>query len=59
MSARAGGTALWRVRPIVDMHIREDLATPFAGTDGEMAEHISRLHRDTGVQYAASEVRHE
>ncbi|WP_425065583.1 hypothetical protein [Reyranella sp.] len=57
MSARSGGEPLWWVRPIVEDVIREDQGTPFAGTHAAMVEHIARLHRRTGVQYAATELK--
>ena len=55
MSNRTDGTPLWWVRPIVDCVIREDLGKPFTGTRAAMVEHISRLHRETGLQHAAVE----
>lgn len=56
MSTRTDGSPLWWVRPIIDGVIREDRGTVFAGTRAAMVGHISRLHRETGWQHAATEV---
>jgi hypothetical protein len=56
MSARSNGQPLWLVRPIVDGVIREERGSVFAGTLAAMIEHIARLHRETGLQHAATEV---
>lgn len=54
MSNRTDGKPLWWVRPLVDGVIREEDGKPFVGTRAAMVDHISRLHRETGVQHAAT-----
>ena len=56
MSARTNGQPLWFVRPIIDGVIREARGSVFAGTLAAMVQHISRLHRETGLEHAATEV---
>jgi hypothetical protein len=54
MSNRTNGKPLWWVRPIVDGHADESAGRMFVGTEAEMVAHISRLHRETGTQHAAT-----
>lgn len=56
MSTRTDGSPLWWVRPIIDGFVREDRGKVFTGTRAAMVEHISQLHRETGLQHAATEV---
>lgn len=46
-------TPIWWVRPIVDGHTDESAGRVFSGTEAEMIAHISKMHRETGTQYAA------
>lgn len=53
MSNRSDGKPLWWVRPIINNVIHEAEGRIFTGTETEMVAHISKMHRETGTQYAA------
>ncbi len=56
MSARAAGTPLWWIRPIIDGVIREDKGEPLAGTIDAAMERANALHLHTGLRHSVTEV---
>lgn len=57
MSARANGSPLWWIRPIIDGVIQEDKGEPFTGTITAAMAHADALHLQTGLQHSVTEVR--
>lgn len=57
MSVRANGSPIWRIRPIINGVIDESRAILFRGTLAKVDRETRRLHRETGIEHAARELR--
>lgn len=54
MSARTNGQPIWRMRPVINDVIREDMATLVVGSLEAVMETANALHAATGIQHAVS-----